>query len=765
MRKRLAFLIGLVLLLMLALPAAAASPSGPAPAVAGLTGVVTDPLGHPVAGAEVEVYHLGAGLTAVLVTDAHGGFRVEGAAPGSGLWQFRTVAIGYHTAETGWIDIARNRYQAIELAPMLGNLEVAVQDKNGGRIDASMLLIGADGHVAGEWHQSRALTADRVPAGEYRAVIWSPEFMPVTRPLTVAAGRSVALLVTLDRAAAMIAGEVRDAVTGQPVADVSLEVLRDDQVVVATGLRTDGAGRFQFGLLQQVPERLKLRAVAEGYTAATTQPFSAPGGQGIDFSGAAAILLQPATGVVAGTVLDEYDRANQTTQVVLEARGFGEIATHSVDAHGHFQFDGVLADQTLEYRVRIAKEDEYGVTDWLPLTPGLTDQLVIKSRRSRSTYYAPGTGSLSGTVVTVTGAPLPGATVELFRENHLVKSLHTDQHGGFMANDLSASAHNGMADPDPYTLRVSVEGYVPTTGFLLQGQMASQFQIATSGRTNLRVAVNAAITTLRGRVVDSDGLPVAGAEVSLANGLDPVGQSVVSTGDGWYTLTKIPVPPLGHYALKAQAQGFRPIDGVAVTLAATALQTLPTLKLVATGATYAGQVLGLDGQPLSDIPVTVPIAGGIALEWRSGGTTGAYRGTVPPGFRPVAVVAGGGKWGEVAVALTDLPADGLTTTKDLILTPAWTAVSGRVIHEDGAPAAGVEVELLEEGLGVTANVRTDAQGAYSIPMVTVGSSGWFWLRINPADASLAGSLRHGTELVPQLKLTPGQETVIDLLVK
>jgi hypothetical protein len=355
--------------------------------------------------------------------------------------------------------------------------------------------------------------------------------------------------------------------------------------------------------------------------------------------------------------------------------------------------------------------------------------------------------------------------VELFRQNHLVRTVQTDAAGMFTTIGLGATQTPYFAASDPYTVRISREGYVATAEVTVDGQAVTRFQVAANGRTTLQATLVPARTTLRGRVVNTSGMPVAGAEVYLDNGLDPVAGMVRSDENGWYTFANLPVVPLARYALRAKANDCRPIGGVEMTMKAASEQSLPTLKLVPALTTYTGQVLGPTGQALRDVSVTMPVAGGIALESPQTGGDGVYRVEVPPMFRPVALVAGGGKWAKMAVELPDLPVPGATVSKDLVLLPSWTAVSGRVLRENGAPAAGVTVQLLAEGRGVVASLKTDAQGTYSMPMVTIGGAAWFWLRVDPADATLAGSLRHGTEIVPQLKLMPGQETVVDLLVK
>lgn len=70
MRKSLTLLLSLMMMIWIAIPASAAT-------TAGAFGVVLDAAGHPVSGAEIEVYQLGAGLTATLTTGADGAFRLE----------------------------------------------------------------------------------------------------------------------------------------------------------------------------------------------------------------------------------------------------------------------------------------------------------------------------------------------------------------------------------------------------------------------------------------------------------------------------------------------------------------------------------------------------------------------------------------------------------------------------------------------------------------------------------------------------------------
>ncbi|HYG57753.1 MAG TPA: carboxypeptidase regulatory-like domain-containing protein [Symbiobacteriaceae bacterium] len=756
MRKVVVLILAMLLLLTWIPSAGAAGPMA-------VYGVVADELGRPVPGAEVEVYRLSEGLVAVLATDKTGGFRLEAQPSVGSLWQLRASAKGYRTLETGWIDLARNRYQSLKLQPMLGGLRLTVRNRDGAPTFADVLVVGAGGLVAAHvMKEDGQIDLPELLPGEYRVAITAPGMAPATRPVAVAAGQTASALVLLEPAALAVGGQVRDSVTGKAVAGARVDLLRADGTWV-TDTVTDQTGWFRLGTDQEAPGSYKIHVAASGYRPATAA-VALNAGRVEERS----LIVIPATDRVAGIVFDESGKKWAGAPVGLEVRGYGRIAETSTSADGSFRFEGVPADAALEYRAVLLAPELLAASAWLKMAPGVTDHMLLHARAGMAPDVV--NGSMSGQVTTATGVPLAGATVDLIHRNHVVRTLTTDDMGWFTAEEVRATQtpanwYRAAWSGHPYTVRIKKAGYYMQTEVSVGGQPAVDLHVDQDGRTQFRAELRPLNTELKGRVLDHRGEPVPGAQVHLLDGRSPVVPYVTTDTQGWYSLKDVPVGPGAHYEMRVRAQGYLQTDAVTIVPEAIESQMLAAQRLNPSAAVLTGRVLGSDGQPVEGVKVTLRGPDGDVLEQAMPDEFGVYRVTVPlGGTGPVVLTAGRDGWVSGAVELTEPPQPGAVLTRDMVIVPAVTRVTGRVLNGDGGPVAGVKVELLQEGFGVVAIARTNADGAYAFDDVKVDGTGWFWLRISEGPSRLGGSLRHGTDMVPLLRLPPGQLVVTDLLV-
>jgi hypothetical protein len=501
----------------------------------------------------------------------------------------------------------------------------------------------------------------------------------------------------------------------------------------------------------------------EGYRPALTTPAALAPGQDASWNGPAAIGLVPINGAIAGTVVRDDGLPRPGVKVVLEARGFGRVAETVSDKDGFFLFDKVPADGATAYRVRIESELNVAESAWLALKPGVTERLVLKMKFSTPTAY--GRGSLAAFVAGPDGKPLSGARVELFRRNALVKEGVTDAAGAFSVEDISATGAPWISVPgDPYTVRISKDGFVTTGEVTVAGQTAYEFHLNPESRVEFRATLLPAKIDLRGRVVDAEGRGIDKAEVYLLSGVAQAAPMTSSNPEGWFTFHQVNAAPLLAYELTAKAEGSLPVAGVMAVVRPGSGDTLPTLRMSPARATFTGQVLGASGQALAGVPVTLRDSGGSVLVTGETDAAGVYRLKVPVTALPVTAETGRDGWTRALAEVSEVPASG-TVSRDLVILPLTARSSGRVLDPSGNPVAGMRVELLEDGRGIVAATRTDANGVYVFDGVMLDGPGLFWLRVDTTARTFAGSLRHGTELVPMLRLLPGQEVVTDLLVR
>jgi hypothetical protein len=756
MRRVTALVLGLLMTLALALPVAAA------PETAGATAMVADVMGRAIPGAEVEIYKLGKGLVAVRTADQMGTVRIPGPLSTGSLWQMRVWAEGYRTVETGWQDLTRTPYQFVRLERLSGDLNVKVIDRDGLALEALVTLGGPGGQVAGEWRATGGVvTRQGLLTGEYQLLVAKQGYAAVSRSVTVTGDRAANAVVMMEKARQGVASEVRDSVTGAPVAGARVFWLQHDGTALMEGAPTDRFGRFYMAREQGVSGTYKVQVAAPGYRTATTAAVTLAPGQETDLSQSGPLMLQPAFGAIAGTVYRPNLQVRADAPLVLEASGFGEIARTRADRDGSYRFTGLTADPGVQYRVRMEAEWEVAESAWMTVPAGQTLQVTLQI--SETGKSSSGAGTLSGTVVTPGGAPVAGATVELLLRNSVRHTLTTDAAGYFEARDLMATFNRfGMAG-DPYTLRVSGDGFVTTAEIQVEGRAVWDVHVPDASRTSVKVVLYPALTDAQGRVVDVDGRPVVGAELTLTPEGGAGARTARSDENGWFAFRELPSAPLMRYAMTVKAAGFRTIQNAETVVRPGQLQALPTVRLTPATVTLLGQVLGADGQTVTGARVTVRDAGGQVLGAAETDGQGLYRVQAPATALPVTLDVGRNGWSRALTVVAEAPASGVVS-RDLVVLPLSARASGRVLDAAGSPVASMRVELLEDGRGIVAATRTDANGVYRFDEVVLDGPGLFWLRVDTPVATFAGSLRHGTELVPLMRLMPGQEVVTDLLV-
>ncbi|HEY3367194.1 MAG TPA: carboxypeptidase-like regulatory domain-containing protein [Symbiobacteriaceae bacterium] len=758
MRKMLSLMLGLLLVAALVAPAAAL-PAVPA------SGVVTDQMGRPIPAAELEVYKLGAGLVAVLTSGQSGAFHLLNSGEPGALWQFRVAAKGYRTLETGWMDLASHRYQTLKLEPLLGDLQIALQSDTGKALNGTAQVAGPGGQLLGTFPVSGGTFRQTgLLAGSYRVIVTAPGYGPQAATVEVAPERTANAVFTLNATGLALSGEVTDAVTSLGVAGATVEALRADGTLAAAG-QAGAEGRFRLLLPGATPGAYRLQVTAAGYHMAVTQPATLAVGQEHDWSGDQAIALQPLAGTVYGSLLGPYGAPQIKARVVLQLKGYGEVAEATTDDDADFQFDRVAVGEGVLYRVSFRDSNFHVDSPWTELKPGRNEVLLQVQSEFGLTF---GTGKLSGVVVTPAGAPVAGAKVELTRFATELKSVLTGDDGSFLLNDIPATARPGMAGA-PYSVRITKDGYVASREFTVAGQPVADLTLPSQTRTSLRAVLTPASADLRGRVTDTDGRPATGAKVQVQadGGTATDVWATVTDGTGWYDLKDVPIRPAGRYLLRVETPNYLTPGARDITANVAGGTSLPTARLTPRTATFTGQVAGPDGVPLTGVKVSLRDPNGKLAAEATTDLAGLYRlnGVLAPGAGLLTLTAAKAGWTTALAEIAASPAPGTTLNRDLVILPNTGALEGRVLDESNQWRQGVQVDLLEESVGVVATAVTDIQGHYGFANVTLDGAGWFWLRVRTTDGVFAGSLSHQTELVPLLRLAPGETTVTDLLIR
>lgn len=761
-RRLAALLTSVVMLLMVALPAAAQ----------GLEGEVilrvSDPSGQPVSTATVEVYALNAGLVSSAKVGADGVLRLTPPSGRSGLWQVRASAPDYRVRETGWFDPAQGGVRNIILEPLGGELQLFLRSAAGERINANVtLLTGAGRLVAQGTATGGRWVSKGLATGEYRALVSVEGLAPIERRVTVTAGRVAVEAISLAPGSISAVGEVVDATTGAPMKDALVELLRADDVVVGEA-KSGVTGRFS--IQASLPAgSYRLRVSAPGYSPVVTAPQTVDAGGYLDFAGPYRIRLSAATATIEGTLATIGARPIPWATMVLVREGFGEVASVKVDKEGTFRFDNVPAGTGFRYQV-VAQDAidnltvdhiDLAISNWFTVNPGGKVQvpLVAQSFSEHPMLQA----TVTGTVLGPTGLPVADATVELIRRSRVERTVTTDAEGKFVMEHVEASQDGGLAQA-PYMLRVSKEGFVASREVLVAGQKATTFDIPSGGRLVLEATLHPAVTELKGRVVDTLGRPVQGAKVTLALGDGSQAGSDTTDKSGWYRLGNLPTTT-AWAALRIAAEGYLPSGDLDVTAVIATGDAPPTVRLAPSTTTLDGVVVDLQGRPVSDAKVRLLLDGQVAAETKAE-SDGYYtlKADLSSASLGLLLVEHEG-YNKGGMVLSDLSAIGQHFSQALMIQQDRSVLEGRVLNPAGQPLSGVRVELVVEGGAAPKAAITGADGRYRLEQPLPDGAAWAWLRVVPASGTFAGSLTHGMDMAPIIRLTAGDRVVTDLLVR
>ncbi|MBL8753410.1 MAG: carboxypeptidase regulatory-like domain-containing protein [Planctomycetes bacterium] len=478
---------------------------------------------------------------------------------------------------------------------------------------------------------------------------------------------------------------------------------RDDDRTTRIKWTTRADGRFEFKLPKRKNGELDVEP-AELVMARGTKTVESKKG---DHDLGDVVALQ--SGAVAGVVQDAQGRgvAGVKVSLTIGALGFGGSSSGVSGADGAFRL-GKVTGGTWTLRTSSGK--------FLPTTQEVT--LADEEQKTGVVLVVKPGNAVAGQVVDDRGVGVAGMKVG---SNRREKSgdVEIERFSGDDATTTDANGFftlSGLADKT-----VTVRAFGP-------GHSAAVAADVAVGTGNLVLQV-ARVGAIEGVLVAADGAPIAnsrirvtseGADASMADEFDPLlagNESTKTAADGTFTLRS--VKP-GKVTVSAKGDSHRPaqLQGVAVVPA----QTVQGVRIVAdTGAALAVTVADDTGKPVAGAEVKVerapaPDAGqgnfrirAHAVENTDGevvvggddrvgkGTTDAD-GKVRIGGLPagdLVVSAAHEKFAPTKALRVTTPKVGTVDAALQLRAPGTAALV--VLGTDGAPAAGVEVEVRSVG--------------------------------------------------------------------
>lgn len=267
---------------------------------------------------------------------------------------------------------------------------------------------------------------------------------------------------------------------------------------------------------------------------------------------------------------------------------------------------------------------------------------------------------------------------------------------------------------------------------------------------------------VEGEVVDRQGARVAGAQIALAEAVGPWGTHARADEAGRFTAAD--VPPGEAMLARVDADAYvldGGLDEVGFTIPAGARHFQLTLHTEPAGA-IAGLVVGSDGEPIADAEVQAQPADHRAGARRSVATDGDGR------FR-LRGLRLDTDW-ELEVRHPDHApgfVDGIRPQRGgapvTVTLAAGGGIAGRVVYDDGSPAAGVELYAHRterstaevRGLKEFASTTTGPDGSYAIDHINPGE-----LRVEVRPRAHMAWSEIAAHVLPA-KVTEGSVTRLD----
>jgi protocatechuate 3,4-dioxygenase beta subunit len=249
--------------------------------------------------------------------------------------------------------------------------------------------------------------------------------------------------------------------------------------------------------------------------------------------------------VLSGIVVDEQRKPLPGAGISVfpaDHRG-GQLEYLKTDADGKYHFGHLPLDQAL--KLYISRDGFLEHREQLTIgAPSPSQELNLMLKRR------PHGGTVRGTIHNPDGNPIAGAMVSNHgRSSRDVRTTTTDDSGNFLLDDLFEGSLG-------HELVVKAKGYAPQQMGVTPGSKQKPEEVVITLQKG---------HTLRARVVDQAGRPIAGASVyydmGSGNAMHIDGHTNTNA-DGHFELDSLPPNPLFHI----RADGYSELDDAELTL-------------------------------------------------------------------------------------------------------------------------------------------------------------------------------------------------------
>jgi protocatechuate 3,4-dioxygenase beta subunit len=326
------------------------------------------------------------GVIARTFTDKSGYFTLNAPPSDEDAYQVRLTARNYETYTSAaftvgadsWADFGGSN--RIALNPLYAELSGSVLNDSGQPLANTPVQLqrsGLGNVDTGKTDENGYYTFAGIPAGTYRvrAIAGNGHELNASDWVSLTGGDRVTADVTALQAdlvsfgSTAIVGTVRNHLNN-PVADATVTVSRGSQQRV---VKTDSQGRYRVSVEANIEDEIDPET-SSGYHVLVTKDGYLPNDQQktVDDTLPPALVdarykatnradftLQPATGTMAGRVLDDQGRPVSGLTVLLIQEGEAEVARTTTSATGQYRFPDLPAAKQARYTAMVSHSDYF----------------------------------------------------------------------------------------------------------------------------------------------------------------------------------------------------------------------------------------------------------------------------------------------------------------------------------------------------------------------------------------------------------------------
>jgi protocatechuate 3,4-dioxygenase beta subunit len=560
---------------------------------------------------------------------------------------------------------------------------------SGEPISNSIILISASGKpldVKGVSDSFGQFTFSNLAPDTYRAVVNADGFSSQSATFTVLPDQTTSLSFILTPEPGTLTGTVTDAVTGDPIPQVTIQVryLSPTGPVIASTL-TDEQGVYITQGVYSGPYTVVAFTNANFGSSSASVFVPANDTRVVDFA------LEPFPATVEGTVRSESGELLVDVAVtLLDVYGF-TVRVVATDSNGFYRIEGFTEGQ---YLVTAIIPDYQRLRVSIEPGPGETVTADI--------FLVPEPGQISGVILDAqTLSPLVGAQVEVYAPGAAapIARRTTGASGNFLIEGVA---------PRSYTLNAFTLNYsIRSTGVIVQSNVTS----------NLQLALIPDPASVSGTVSDNNGVPLSNVSVRVVNENDNEIGNGITDLDGNYVIGNL---PQGGYTVVAGVEVYSSFT-TGISLDPGQQLTGVDVVLSPLGGSFTGTVVSAEsGEALPGVLISVVTPEGIPIISTNTDTAGNFSSTLlAPGT--YTVIASLPYFSQNQTGVILLPNQ--TSTVSFSLLGVGGTIAGDVVDSAGNPITGttISVRLLNSDGVLLQSLLALENGSFAYPNLLAGN--------------------------------------------